>query len=91
VDKSSKIRLTQRHRTHKVTPMNKSAVVKRLAEIAGSQQDLAKVLGTTPETISRIANGHYPEPEYLTVILELLELLDALPQRRALPERWRDR
>ena len=59
--------------------------LERLVGIAGSQQDLARVLGRSVEHVSRIANGHQPVPEYMTIILELL---DAIPQDRALPRRW---
>ena len=59
--------------------------LKRLRNLFGSQARIAKAIGMTSEHISRIANGQRKEPEYLTVIAELLE---ALPPKDW-PKRWK--
>ncbi|MCV0371750.1 hypothetical protein [Filomicrobium sp.] len=45
----------------------------RLASILGSQIRAARVLGVTPEHVSRMVKGRKDVPEYVTVIADLLE------------------
>ena len=44
----------------------------RLKRLVGSQANVARALGVTPEHVSRIANGKKASPDYLAAIAELL-------------------
>ena len=57
----------------------------RLKRLVGSQANVARALGMTPEHVSRIANGKKASPDYLAAIAELLE---SLPPKDW-PDRWR--
>ena len=57
----------------------------KLKQYAGSQARLAAILGVTPEHISRMVNGSRAVPEYVRVIVELIEKLPP----ESWPARWR--
>ena len=57
----------------------------KLIRIAGSQRRLAAALETTEETVSRWMTGTRGIPPHVSVIAELLDVL----QPKDWPERWK--
>ena len=64
---------------------NSPNTIRNLSQIAGSQAELARTLGLTPEHVSRIARRRSKVPRYMEVIEDLL---DAVP-RKDWPSYWR--
>ena len=65
--------------------MGNEDVARQLVKAVGSQRQLASILGMTEAHLSRVLNGKKAVPDYMGLILELLE---ALP-RKDWPDRWR--
>ncbi len=65
--------------------MKDTEALESLVRCAGSQRNLARVVGISESHISRMLNGIYPVPLHLVA---LGEAMSALPQKDW-PERWK--
>ena len=64
--------------------MTDQEAVEVLTSCAGGSNRLARIIGMSPEHVSRLRAGRYPVPEWMHA---LAEAMNALP-RKDWPARW---
>lgn len=65
--------------------MTREEALSTLVQCAGSQRHLAAVLGVSQEHISRWMRGHYPVPQW---VIAMAEVMEKVPPKDW-PDRWR--